>query len=180
MIPSIKVVHFLPGRIRAKSPFLRHNEDIETKIHKIAKYFPVIEDVEVNSVSGSILVKYNRADEHGIHKLLIWAQLLGYIPGSINLKLLVGIMCGSVEKYKGLQEFTKLENAANLMVNKTGKGSSTDHYLSEMTSQALYFMGFRTLLSVAMNSIPLWLDNLWVGYNSASALNYVFRQDITG
>lgn len=178
MIQSFRLVHFIPGRLRVISPHLKGNREIQIQIQQIAKHFSVIERVEINSTVGSILLRYDVTDKQAIKRLLIQAQLSGFIPGDIDVDLLGEVLCGTVTPKDGLHKLGISKNSGDRILKNFITVSPTTNYLQEMTPQTIYFVGLRTLLS-ALNPIPIWFDYLWVGYSSLTALNHVTGKDMT-
>lgn len=52
-------IHDLPGRLRIKSPLLKNNPEGEYRIRKILGTHEGIATIEINPVTGSLLINYN-------------------------------------------------------------------------------------------------------------------------
>ncbi len=52
-------VHNVPGRIRVKIPILRNNKESALEIQAILDDIEGVQEVSVNTVSGSIVVRYD-------------------------------------------------------------------------------------------------------------------------
>lgn len=57
-IENIKVVHFIPGRVRLRSKDLQNNPDLAQTVENALASIPAVEHVDVNSLTGSILIAY--------------------------------------------------------------------------------------------------------------------------
>ena len=61
---KLKIIHQVPGRIRMKIPSAKGNEAQLQSYKDVLSPIPGVEDIEVNPVTGSIILKYD-ADQHG-------------------------------------------------------------------------------------------------------------------
>ena len=61
---KLKIIHQVPGRIRMKIPSAKGNEAQLQSYKDVLGLIPGVEDIEVNPVTGSIILKYD-ADQHG-------------------------------------------------------------------------------------------------------------------
>lgn len=61
---KLKIIHQVPGRIRMKIPSAKGNEAQLQSYKDVLSVIPGVEDIEVNPVTGSIILKYD-ADQHG-------------------------------------------------------------------------------------------------------------------
>lgn len=61
---KLKIIHQVPGRIRMKIPSAKGNEAQLQSYKEVLSLIPGVEDIEVNPVTGSIILKYD-ADQHG-------------------------------------------------------------------------------------------------------------------
>jgi len=52
-------IHNVPGRLRLKSPVVRKNQEVADEIKKMLGTMNGIAVVEINLVTGSILINYN-------------------------------------------------------------------------------------------------------------------------
>lgn len=52
-------IHKVPGRIRLKSPMIKKNKDVADDIKKALSTITGIATVDINLVTGSLLVNYN-------------------------------------------------------------------------------------------------------------------------
>src|SRR2546429_6784768 len=61
MVNCARVMHHVPGRIRMKMPHAKGNEHLLAKIKEFLSPLPGVKDVEVNPITGSVIVYYNAA-----------------------------------------------------------------------------------------------------------------------
>ena len=52
-------IHDVPGRLRVKSPIIKKNKDAEYELKKILGTMSGIATVDINLVTGSLLINYN-------------------------------------------------------------------------------------------------------------------------
>jgi copper chaperone CopZ len=53
-------IHHVPGRLRVKTPVLKRNEQRAAAVKALLREFDGIDAVDVNTVTGSILVGYDK------------------------------------------------------------------------------------------------------------------------
>jgi len=65
-------IHDIPGRLRIRSPLVKHNSRAEKDIIELLGYLSGIESIAVNTATGSFLIHYDpsRASSHAIVAVL--------------------------------------------------------------------------------------------------------------
>ena len=63
---KLKIVHQVPGRIRMKIPSAKGNPEQLQSYKEVLSLLPGVEDIELNPVTGSIILKYD-PDRHDFH-----------------------------------------------------------------------------------------------------------------
>lgn len=58
--PGIKILHFFPGRVRLKVDKVKHDAPFAEKIKTELSNTPCITEVEINILTGSVLIKYDK------------------------------------------------------------------------------------------------------------------------
>lgn len=58
-IDGIKVVSFVPGRVRLKVQRLKHAPRFASRVEALVSKVPGIEKVEANPLTGSVLINYD-------------------------------------------------------------------------------------------------------------------------
>lgn len=59
-LEDVQIVHLVPGRVRLKSKQLRTVPTLAQKIRGAFRGIPGMQSVEVNAVTGSVLILYDR------------------------------------------------------------------------------------------------------------------------
>jgi copper chaperone CopZ len=65
-------LHNLPGRLRLKTRSLKNSEDKAAEIRALLRQLPGIETIEINLLTGSMLVRYDTTS-------ITSAQILGFL-----------------------------------------------------------------------------------------------------
>jgi hypothetical protein len=65
-------LHTLPGRLRLKTRSLKNSEDKAAEIRALVRQLPGIETIEINLLTGSMLVRYDTTS-------ITSAQILGFL-----------------------------------------------------------------------------------------------------
>jgi hypothetical protein len=65
-------LHHVPGRLRLKAQSLKNSEDKAVEIRALCAQLPGIEAIELNPLTGSLLVRYDKASVNS-------AQILGFL-----------------------------------------------------------------------------------------------------
>jgi hypothetical protein len=64
---KLKIVHQVPGRIRMKIPSAKGNEEQLANYKEVLALLPGVEEIDVNPVTGSIILKYDPDLNHNLH-----------------------------------------------------------------------------------------------------------------
>ncbi|WP_300344600.1 HMA2 domain-containing protein [Fusobacterium sp.] len=145
----LEVKHRLPGRVRLQIDSLRGNEEVSKYLEEKLKSVNGIEKISVNSLVGSVLVKY---DEKIIEPMF----LIGIILNILGLEDKV------FEKKSGTLHSVMKETVDMLDLTIYNK---TKGILDLKTVIALFFMGYG-FKKVRQNPImPNGVNLLWWGYN---------------
>jgi hypothetical protein len=78
-IENIKIVHFIPGRVRLRSKDLQGNSELAQSVERALAGIPAVDHVEVNSLTGSILISYRPTEvnsKESIHALVNTVEAL--------------------------------------------------------------------------------------------------------
>ena len=73
---SVKVVHFTPGRVRLKVAAVKNNPAYSGMLKDAFQAVPGISSLEVNSLTGSVLIQYDKGRLLADDAILILAQVL--------------------------------------------------------------------------------------------------------
>lgn len=77
----INYVHSIPGRLRVKSAVIKKNPHEAVKLRKLLSSVPGLKNLDVNLVTGSILIRYD-ADSVSANELLDTLSRSGYFEPS--------------------------------------------------------------------------------------------------
>lgn len=153
MMPSfygiLEVKHRLPGRVRLQIDSLKGNEDVCTYLEEKLKQVNGINDISINVLIGSVLIKYN---ENIIEPMI----LIGVILNILGLDEKV------FEKKSGTLHSVMKDTVDMLDLTIYNK---TKGILDLKTVIALFFVGYG-FKKVRQNPImPNGVNLLWWGYN---------------
>ncbi len=56
---DVKVVHFIPGRVRLKVPQLKRSPELKESMEAAFAAIPGVAGIEVNALTGSVLLSYD-------------------------------------------------------------------------------------------------------------------------
>ncbi len=73
---DIKMMHFIPGRIRLQSPRWKTNVNLIGEIVKELQAQPLIFSVQPTSVTGSLVITYDASYVTNMQELDSWFQVL--------------------------------------------------------------------------------------------------------
>jgi Heavy metal associated domain 2 len=163
-IAGIKVVHAMPGRIRVKISRLKGNAALARQIQERLPAVPGIQRVEVNLVTGSLLVLYSAAETEPLDALMTLAETFTPLFPGLSMRDLEawfspsGNGSNAASPYaEGLASFVGTLNA---QVREVTAGVD----LKLLLPLTLFFFGIRGLLVAEKLSIPAWYDLLWFAF----------------
>lgn len=70
--------HHVPGRLRVRIPGLKGNTSLAGKVESCLRTFSGIEDLTINSVTGSVVIRYNRGATDS-RRILLYLTDNGFI-----------------------------------------------------------------------------------------------------
>ena len=76
---DIKLVHFIPGRIRLQSPQWKTNVTLIDKVVKELQVQPFVFSVQQTLVTGSLVITYDASYITNIEELDSWFQVLDQV-----------------------------------------------------------------------------------------------------
>jgi len=179
LVPEIELVHFIPGRFRLKSEGFKGKDSIVESILSVSHKIPVIENIEYNSITGSILITYDYTRRSEIINLMWQARLFGYMPSDINTNLLTDVLCGEISPEQLLSDNRLVTTLTTLVIKDLCVVENKTDYIREMTTPALYYTGMRSLLLSTISPVTFWVDYIWVGFSTLTALNSIKRPGVS-
>jgi hypothetical protein len=169
---GIKVVHALPGRIRLKVAQVRENPALANQIQQRLTGVQGIQKVEVNPLTGSVLVLYDATATASPDSLRALAEPLAALFPGFELKdlepwqSLSANGAGAVPPLAGgIRSFFSSLNTGV----ETVTGGSAD--LKVLLPLTLFFLGIRGLLVSEKPVSPTWYDLLWFALGTYFMLN---------
>jgi heavy-metal-associated domain-containing protein len=155
-----KVVHAIPGRVRVKVPQLRANRALGRRVDDRLSVLPGVRRVDVNPVTGSLLVEYDPAVLDLAASLMALEELS---PELSDLGLdgdgMAGLAAWLTRPHNGAAERTTPE--AGL---RTGAGGQS------LLPFSLAALGVGRLLS-GNRVLPQWYDLIWFAFSIHHLLN---------
>jgi hypothetical protein len=171
-VEGIRVVHAIPGRIRLKVAQVRENPALASEIQARLAASRGIRQVEVNSLTGSVLVLYEAQNPASPDALGALAEPLSALfpgfafkdsamwqPSSTNGASPAPSLAGGISSFFG---------ALNTGVGKVTGGSADLRILVPLT---LFVLGVRGLLVSEKRLFPSWYDLFWFSLGTFFMLN---------
>jgi hypothetical protein len=156
-LTGIELRHAIPGRVRLRIPGIKGKPALAREIEKQLAGFPVIRRVEVNPVTGSVLVAYDASDSAAIAEL---GRLM--IPGldleGVSDPVAEGSMADVVE-------------VLGRDLNARVQAATGDVDLKFLLPASLFVGGIVRLVASKKLTGPAWYDFLWFAFNTYFTLN---------
>jgi hypothetical protein len=167
---GIKVVHAIPGRVRVKIAGLKENADLVREVQGRLSAVQGIQRVEVNPITGSVLILYDRTAFESLDSLLALATHLSPLFPDLD--------------FNGLEDWLASENTngntppvaerlgsffggLNVKVSETTGGVD----LKFLLPLTLFLLGVRAITVAGKGVFPTWYDLLWFAFGSFFMLN---------
>jgi len=161
---KIELVHAIPGRIRLRVPEIKGKPDLTGALQKQLSGFRVVRRVEVNPITGSVLVLYDPADTAAIVELgrALFPGLDRFgsanpLPDSAGAEAEPSLEEGLADAVRDL----------NARVESTTGGAD----LKVLLPLALLLFGIKGLLLGKKVPSPSWYDYLWFAFGTYFTLN---------
>src|SRR5690625_4035943 len=91
---GLAISHFMPGRFRVRIKQLKKNESLADQIRNYASGLELIDNVEVNTLTGSVLVEYEPDKKGELNQLFEQARQFNLIPEGITIERVHAILEG--------------------------------------------------------------------------------------
>jgi Heavy metal associated domain 2 len=167
---GIRVVHAIPGRVRVKIAGLKENADLVREVQGRLSAVQGIQRVEVNPITGSVLILYDRTAFESLESLLALAAHLSPLLPDLD--------------FSGLEDWLASENTngnappvaerlgsffggLNVKVSETTGGVD----LKFLLPLTLFLLGVRAITVAGKGVFPTWYDLLWFAFGSFFMLN---------
>jgi hypothetical protein len=165
-LAAIELRHAIPGRIRLKIPSIKGEPGLALEVHKQLAALPVIRRVEVNPVTGSVLVLYDPADSAAIAQLgrmMIPGLDLNAMPDPPDHAPRNGHGAGAPAL-----AVTELARRLNERVEAISGGALD---LKVLVPMSLVVGGLVRLIASRKVPSPAWYDFLWFAFGTYFTLN---------
>jgi len=178
---GVKIVHAIPGRVRLKVPKIRQNPAFEAEVRDRLSTAKAIHRVEINPVTGSILLLYNPEEITLPDRLFsLWKSFSRLFP-EINFEDLKSCLTASCQTGTSLnstaaspssadsatvRKISELSRTVNKRLKKAG---SPD--IKVLLPMTLFTLGIRELMMVESVPFPAWYDFFWFSFSTFFILN---------
>lgn len=162
---SVRVVHAIPGRVRLKVAGIKDNPGLAAALEERLLGAEGIHRVEVNPVTGSILLHYDARERDEVGQ-----NLQPFFPGL------------DLESYPSPASVTNGDSAPSQAMGQRvsgllgslngGVGRATGGIdLKFLLPATLFVLGLRSLLVSDKLGVPTWYDFIWFSFGTFLALN---------
>jgi hypothetical protein len=167
---GIKVVHAIPGRVRVKIAGLKENAALVREVQGRLSAVQGIQRVEVNPITGSVLILYDRTAFESLDSLLSLAASLSPLFPDLDLSGLEDWLTS--ENVDGnappvAERLASLVGGLNAKVSETTGGVD----LKFLLPLALFLLGVRAVAVAGKGVLPTWYDLLWFAFGTFFMLN---------
>jgi Heavy metal associated domain 2 len=169
-IGGIKIVHAIPGRVRVKLSRLKENPALVREIQERLPAVQGIQRVEVNPVTGSVLVVYDRTELESLDSLLSLAEWFGPLFPDFELSELEDWLAsanGNAAETPLTERLSAVFGSLNAKVGETTGGVD----LKLLLPLTLFLLGVRGMLVAGKGVFPAWYDLLWFAFGTFFMLN---------
>jgi hypothetical protein len=170
-ITGIKVVHALPGRVRVKIARLKDNPDLAREIQACLAGVEGIRRVEVNLVTGSVLLLYDAEDVDLLTAFISLAGTLAPLLPELDMSDLQTWLNSSSDDANGqLSVAERLSAFFGTINDQVGKSTGSAD-LKLLLPLILFLLVVRGLLVAEKVTFPAWYDLLWFAFGTFFMLN---------
>ncbi|HYW36192.1 MAG TPA: hypothetical protein VE868_12340 [Balneolaceae bacterium] len=167
-LEGISIPHFIPGRIRVRIQQLKDNDELAENIRNYTSEMEFVEKLEINTLTGSVLIEYDSGQKEEIKKLFEQAKNLNLIPDKIDIDQFHAILEGE----KLISDFSEDVRFFFKKLNgeiKEFTGNSVT--LGELIPIGLFGLGLRSLLLAESIAGPPWHTYFWYAFSTFLILN---------
>ncbi|MGQ9680951.1 MAG: HMA2 domain-containing protein [Anaerolineae bacterium] len=166
----VRVVHFVPGRIRFRIPAVKGDPVLAEEIRRWLESVPAVQRAEANAVTGSLLVSYDAEALVAGETETVAQALLGHYVGRlvIDPEVCSSASTSPTRSYNLNHELAEFFTGVNANVNNTLRGTAD---LRALVPVSLFALGLGSLLFTRPLTAPSWHDLMWYAFNSFLSLN---------
>jgi Heavy metal associated domain 2 len=169
-IGSIKVVHAIPGRVRVKISRLKENPALAWEVQERLSAVQGIQQVEVNPITGSVLVLYDRTAVESLDSVLSLASWFSPLFPDLEFSELEDWLTsanGDGNTTPFAERLATFCGSLNTKVSETTGGID----LKLLLPLTLFLLGMRAVLVAGKGVFPTWYDLLWFAFGTFFMLN---------
>ena len=169
-IGGIQVVHAIPGRVRVKISRLRENPALARDVQERLSAVQGIERVEVNCLTGSVLILYDRTEFESVDSMLSLAMCLSPLFPDLEFSELEDWLTsanGDGNATPLAERLATLLGSLNTKLGETTGGVD----LKLLLPFTLFLLGIRGMLVAGKGVFPTWYDLLWFPFGTFFMLN---------
>ncbi|HEV8712727.1 MAG TPA: hypothetical protein VGX03_07875 [Candidatus Binatia bacterium] len=171
-VGGIRVVHAIPGRIRLKVAQVRKNPALASEIQTRLATVHGIRQVEVNPLTGSVLMLYEAQDVASSDSLRTLAEPLAALFPGFDLKDFIAEQPSSTDGTSSVPSLAggvaSFFSALNSEVKQVTGGNADLRILLPL---ALFLFGVGGVLMSEKLPLPTWYDLLWFSLGTFFMLN---------
>jgi hypothetical protein len=167
---GIKVVHAIPGRVRVKMARLKENPAEAREVQGHLSAVQGIQRVEVNPITGSVLILYDRTAFDSLESLLSLAAHLSPLFPDLDFSGLQDWLTSANTNGNAPPVAERLGSffgGLNVKVSETTGGVD----LKFLLPLTLFLLGVRAVMVAGKGVFPTWYDLLWFAFGSFFMLN---------
>jgi hypothetical protein len=170
-IGGIKIVHAMPGRVRVKISRVKEDSALAQAVQERLAAVQGIQRVEVNPITGSVLVLYDATALEPFDALVSLAEWFTPLFPECDLREFDAWFAASGHANGADAPFAERLSAVfgslNVQVGKTTGGAD----LKLLLPLTLFLLGIRGVLVAGKGVFPTWYDLLWFAFGTFFMLN---------
>jgi hypothetical protein len=168
---SVAVIHAIPGRMRLRISSLKGNDDLARPLRERLSSIPGVAHVEVNPVTGSVLVVHHGQEPNAPELVHSLAQGLSPIVGMDTQRLQAYLTHDA--RQRGSRPFLHRESVHGFFseLNASVRSATGGVELNLLVPALLLLLGIRRLLVDGGLHSPRWYDFMWFGFATYLMLN---------
>lgn len=169
-ISGIRVVHAIPGRVRVKISRLKENPVLVREVQERLSDIQGIRRVEVNPITGSVLILYDRTEFESLDSLLSLAAGLSPLFPDLEFSEVEGWLTPANGDGNATSVAERLATSFGSLNTKVGETTGGID-LKLLLPLTLFLLGIRGVLVAGKGVFPTWYDLLWFAFGTFFMLN---------
>lgn len=166
---DIRLAHLLPGRVRLRAPRIKGDHQLAREIEDYLLRAPNVRHVEMNRITGSVLIRLDPPDEQSL------SALETLFPGSIFSEVENRGPACSPSEQEGMRFSNQVisERVSEMLdeVNARVSDATGGVDLKIIVPGVLLLLGmYHTLMSKDELVSPKWYEFFWFCYNTYGSL----------